>query len=576
MSSLEFLVDHAKPQAKVSVILLDWSVRESFHSLSYLNQQTVDRSQYELIWIEFYDRKPPALLEAVEAAETAGRPLVDKLVVMNYPRDVIFHKHRMYNLGIVLSEGQICVICDSDAMFTPTFIQSIIAAFEKDPQAAIHLDEVRSISRDFYPFNFPTFEEFLASPCINWTGRTTKGLDHSKDMLHDANYGACLAARRDDLIRIGGSDEHLDYLGYICGPYDLTFRLVNAGCREKWLTDEYLYHSWHPGESGINIDYHGPSDGRGVSSRSLAARKSGEIQPGLENGAIRALRTDPQLDRRQALAQLQSPDDEQWREAVRTAADGAPQLVSKSLHGTFDIYCYRGCWYGIPTSDDLFDPAKAQAGFYRHYARGQSQDEIVRWARRHRRRSQARRLLNAGTRVAKTLWRSCLGAVGVRLERPFDPTGTDPQIVCLGVRQHNIVYHRGEFFGVPWTEGAFDPARAASESECPYLRGDSTRDVKNQNPEIRFRGSPAAQTAAAAYVAAPVGTRGAAHRRAGENSQPMGQALADPPAADRRVDDDSADDFLAVDAGDLSLERPQGLRPTRAFATNRARGISRP
>ena len=29
-SSLEFIIDHAKPQAKVSVILLDWSVRESF------------------------------------------------------------------------------------------------------------------------------------------------------------------------------------------------------------------------------------------------------------------------------------------------------------------------------------------------------------------------------------------------------------------------------------------------------------------------------------------------------------------------------------------------------------------
>ncbi len=423
---LEFVVDHAKPEAKVSVILLDWSVRESFHSLQYLNRQTVDRSRYELIWIEFYDRKPQALLEAVEAAEAAGRPLVDKLVVMNYPRDVIFHKHRMYNLGIVLSEGDICVICDSDAMFTPNFIQSIITAFEQNPQSAVHLDEVRSVSRKFYPFNYPTFEEFLGSQCPNWTGKTTKGLDRSSDMLHEANYGACLAARRDDLVRIGGSDEHLDYLGYICGPYDLTFRLVNAGCRERWLTDEYLYHSWHPGESGINIDYHGPSDGRGMSSRSLAARQSGEIQPGLENGAIRALRaalgTDDPLDRQAVLELLRIAArctvKRRGRSlGVRTMTPR--RLIKKALRRTFDIYSYRGCWYGIPTCDETFDPVKAKAGHYEPCLRAQTLPDLqhcllqrMAWRRR------VRRLVETGVRWSKKLAKAGLCAVGVQARRP--------------------------------------------------------------------------------------------------------------------------------------------------------------
>ncbi|MGE5191172.1 MAG: hypothetical protein ACM3U2_01640 [Deltaproteobacteria bacterium] len=373
----QFLANHAKPGARVSVILLDWNVRESFHSLRYLNRQTVDRSRYELIWIQFYDKQPPALLEAVRAGEEAGRPIVDKLVVMNYPRDFIFHKHRMYNLGIVLAEGEICVICDSDAMFTPAFIEKIIAAFEHEPNSAVHLDEVRSVSRDFYPFNDPTFDQFLQGPCLNWTGRTTRGLNGSPDMLHEANYGACLAARREDLIRIGGSDEHLDYLGYICGPYELTFRLVNAGCKERWLEDEFLYHTWHPGESGINVDYHGPSDGRGMSSRALDIRASGGIQPGLENGAIRALWLDRATSRRTALDRLESPADEQWRCSLRTRDDErSPRLAEKAFRGRFDLYCFSGCWYAIPTGGETFDPQKAKAGAYERCLRAQTREQL--------------------------------------------------------------------------------------------------------------------------------------------------------------------------------------------------------
>lgn len=45
-------------QPSVSIILLDWSVRESYHILYYLNNQTIPREQYEIIWIEYYDKRP--------------------------------------------------------------------------------------------------------------------------------------------------------------------------------------------------------------------------------------------------------------------------------------------------------------------------------------------------------------------------------------------------------------------------------------------------------------------------------------------------------------------------------------
>ena len=258
--NMQLLINHATGQAKVSIILLDWGVRESFHSIHYLHKQTVAREKYELIWVEFYDRKPD---ELVRLAKSEPGPMLDKWLVMGYPEKVHYHKHRMYNAGIVLAHGEICVFCDSDAMFEPTFVETILKAFEERPNAVIHLDEVRNSSKRFYPFNYPAVSEVLRKDCLNWTGKTTTGLDNNPDMLHAANYGACMAARRDDLIRIGGADEHIDYLGYICGPYELTFRLTNLGREEHWLQSEFLYHVWHPNTSGCNVEYKGPEDGKG-------------------------------------------------------------------------------------------------------------------------------------------------------------------------------------------------------------------------------------------------------------------------------------------------------------------------
>src|SRR5262249_33204281 len=182
---------HRRKRPRVSVILIDWGVRESFHSIHYLNTQTADREDYELVWVEFYDRQPHALHEM--ASRRAGRgPALDKWAVLGYPDHYCFHKHRMYNVGILLAGGDICVICDSDAVFPPDFIEKIIRAFEETPRPVVHLDEVRNTSRDYYPFNYPSIEQILGPGCINWAGTTTLGLNDSPAMLHHPNYRASL------------------------------------------------------------------------------------------------------------------------------------------------------------------------------------------------------------------------------------------------------------------------------------------------------------------------------------------------------------------------------------------------
>ena len=253
-------------------------MRESFHVLDYLAKQTVPRDRYEILWIEYYSRK---------ASELQGK--VDQWVLLEMPEDVYYHKHLMYNVGFAASRGRIVVICDSDVMVKPTFIQSIVEKFESEKNIFLHLDEVRNNSRRFHPFNYPSFEEFLSVGCINWRNGTTAGLKDTKDPLHLRNYGACFCALREDIVTIGGSDEHIDYLGHICGPYDLTFRLLNAGKKEVWHESEFLYHTWHPVTDGVR-NYIGPSDKRGMSTTALRTRRTGRIFPLVENPAIRVLR----------------------------------------------------------------------------------------------------------------------------------------------------------------------------------------------------------------------------------------------------------------------------------------------
>lgn len=323
---MRFIKRSARARPKVSLILLDWSVRESFHLLHYLSKQSVDRDSFEVIVIEYYSRVSEALREFQDQ--------VDTWVLLEMPESCYYHKHLMYNVGIVLSRGDICVICDSDAMVKEGFIETIIGEFRKSPETVLHLDQFRNMRRDFYPFNYPSFEEVIGRECINNVGGKTRGILDFEDAIHTRNYGACMCARREDLIAIGGADEHMDYLGHICGPYDMTFRLVSKGKREAWHQSEFMYHTWHPGQAGVD-NYLGPHDGRHVSTTALEALTSRRVMPLLENEAIRSLRAGSTENGEDLLRKLIRPGVfERWnrtkleKDASRLA-DNEPACVRK-------------------------------------------------------------------------------------------------------------------------------------------------------------------------------------------------------------------------------------------------------
>jgi hypothetical protein len=283
----------------VSLVLLDWSVRESFQLLHYLEQQTAARETFEVVVVEYYGCESLAL--------APFRETVDTWALLEMPAACYYHKHLMYNAGIVLARGEVVLFCDSDAMVRETFIESVARAFQEDGRQVLHLDQFRNVRRDLYPFAYPSFEEVLGPGCINNAGGRPRGLAAEADPLHERNYGACMAARRADLIAIGGADEHGDYLGHICGPYEMTFRLGNWGVRERWHPTEFLYHTWHPGQAGEG-NYLGPHDGRHMSTTALEALATGRTDPLEANPAIARMRADAGIDAATLASCLIAPD----------------------------------------------------------------------------------------------------------------------------------------------------------------------------------------------------------------------------------------------------------------------------
>ena len=213
---------------------------------------------------------------------------IDKWLIMDMPKEVYYHKHLMYNMGLLQSAGDILVICDSDGIVKPTFLESIWKEFKNSNNLVLHLDQLRNYNRDFYPFNYPRIDQAEKEATNYYCGKPY-GLQDERDPLHSKNYGACFCARRKDLIRIGGADEHRDYLGHICGPYEMTWRLVNAGCEEKWHQEEWMLHVWHPGQAGDN-NFVGPHDGFMLSTTALEAKTAKRILPLVENEFIQILR----------------------------------------------------------------------------------------------------------------------------------------------------------------------------------------------------------------------------------------------------------------------------------------------
>jgi len=419
---------------KISLVLLDWSCRESFHALRWLNEQNVPRHEYELIWIELYDRVLPQALEQAD-------------VVVTLDQKGIYHKHLGYNVGLLLARGEIVTICDSDAVFPRDFMESVLGSFRdtatgRSRSLVLMHHELRTSLT--YPARLDSADELKDRQRWQWWDITP-------------NAGACMSVLHSDAVRFGGFDECPSYRGYLCGPYDLGWRMVNAGIPEIWHDEAtVLWHFAHPdpvGNNGFTPSFRRLLENTypHVDLHALTAVdhfSSGRILPNRENPEIHALR----MSRRQIgtaferkYSNLTGPRGfRPWQKGFMRAAlltDLAISAVRSPLKTLMRAGKNR---LRLALAKAFGEPFVLRAKQWRVWARARRQ------------------------------------ALGLGFNRRIDRSGRSPQLAREGFKGHNIIYFDGKFFGLPQAHGAFEPSRAASESDCPYFRGRSINEIKDQ------------------------------------------------------------------------------------------------
>ena len=156
-------------------------------------------------------------------------------VVITCGQKGLYHKHIGYNIGLLHSKGGESLQFVTVMLYfhLTLLIQSSNHSILQMTASLIHtvLMDYQWRSPALYPDGMKDISELQKYPWADlWP-----------------NVGACMSVTKSDAIRYGGFDEHRSFRGYICGPYDLGWRLVNVGSPEIWHDEKVaLWQFSHP------------------------------------------------------------------------------------------------------------------------------------------------------------------------------------------------------------------------------------------------------------------------------------------------------------------------------------------
>jgi len=214
----------------LTVLMVDGSFREHFHSLDYFCNQTISKNQFELIWVEFYNKVKNDLINKINHYNNA------RIIKLN--KSGLYHSSFCFNAGIEASRGEIVIIADADVIVEKNFIETVYKEHLKDNKLAMYV----------YRYDEPSH---LHKNVID--------IDHLKTickLTNTNNYGGCLTVRKKWLCKINGYEQHSVFSsGFHANGYDIYTRLKTLGLKILWHPELKLYHSWHP-NAYINSQSH--------------------------------------------------------------------------------------------------------------------------------------------------------------------------------------------------------------------------------------------------------------------------------------------------------------------------------
>lgn len=197
--------------------MIDGSFREGFHAIPAFTAQDMPRDDFEVIWVEYYDRVDPAI------AATDAR-------VITLGRQGEYHSSYCFNAGIEAARGELILIPDGDLVAKPHFLSSMWRLHRENPKLVTYnyrYNEPKDVHRDDIDIAH---------------------LERTGVLTHPSNWGGCLGVRRHWLLEVNGYEMHpLFGTGDHGNDFDMYVRLKNLGLHVCWPPEPVLYHPWHPG-----------------------------------------------------------------------------------------------------------------------------------------------------------------------------------------------------------------------------------------------------------------------------------------------------------------------------------------
>jgi glycosyl transferase family 2 len=202
--------------------MVDGSFREHFHSVLYLGQQTWPHTEYELIWVEYFDQVRPDLAALVAQLPNAR--------ILTLGRRDEYHSSYCFNAGILAARGEVILIPDADVVVEIDFLERIWALHQENEKLVTYC----------YRYNEPREQH-----------RSDIDISHLKrcaSLTQPSNWGGCIGVRKKWLLEANGYEMHPWFSSGDHGnDFDMYVRLKNMGLHVCWPRQPVLYHPWHPG-----------------------------------------------------------------------------------------------------------------------------------------------------------------------------------------------------------------------------------------------------------------------------------------------------------------------------------------